>query len=69
MIVVWLIIVITFGLIGFHLHSYKTKENEETGLLDMENGVGFQISFDGVFESMIYTMLTFYNEEWDFIMF
>lgn len=35
----------------------------------MENGKGFQISFDGIFDSIIYTMLTFYNEEWDYIMF
>lgn len=49
MIVVWVIIVVTFGLIGFHLHSYKTKVNEETGQLDMDHGTGFQISYDGVF--------------------
>lgn len=69
MIIVWFIIVITFGVIGFHLHSYKTKYDKKTGKLDMENGKGFQISFDGIFDSIIYTMLTFYNEEWDYIMF
>lgn len=69
MIGVWCVIVVTFGLIGFHLHSYKTRVNKKTGLLDMQNGQEFQISYDGVFDSIIYTMLTFYNEEWDYIMF
>jgi hypothetical protein len=50
----------TFGIIGFNLHGYKTKANS-SGRLDMENGKGFQVSYDGVFESMIFTMLTFYN--------
>lgn len=61
MVAVWLIIVITFGIAGFHLHSYKTRVNTSTGQLDMENGIEFQVSFDGIFDSMIYTMLTFYN--------
>ncbi len=53
---------------GFHLHSYKTKVNA-AGELDLQNGSGFQVSMDGIFDSLIFTMLTFYNEEWDFLMF
>ena len=64
----WFLIVLTFGIIGFHLHSYKTKV-DENGDLDMENGTGFQISFDGTFDAVIFTVLTFYNEEWDYLMF
>lgn len=35
MVGVWCVIVLTFGIIGFHLHSYKTRVNKQTGLLDM----------------------------------
>jgi|694.fasta_scaffold90997_2 hypothetical protein len=38
MVIVWLIIVIIFAIIGFHLHSYKTKIDIKTGKLDMING-------------------------------
>lgn len=69
MVIVWTIIVLTFAVVGFHLHSYKTKYNKTTGKLDLQTGVGFQISFDGIFESTLFTLLTFYNEEWDYLMF
>lgn len=63
----WFCIVLLFGIAGFHLHSYRTKIDQDGNLSD--NGKGFQISFDGIFNSIIFTMLTFYNEEWDYLMF
>ena len=53
---------------GFHLHSYKTKV-DSNGNLDLVNGQGFQVSMDGVFNSIIFTTLTFFNEEWDYLTF
>ena len=35
----------------------------------MKNGKEFQVSMDGIFNSVIFTMLTFFNEEWDYLMF
>ena len=56
----WFCIVLLFGIAGFHLHSYRTKIDGDGNFSD--NGKGFQISFDGMFNSIIFTMLTFYNE-------
>ena len=63
----WMLVVIIFGIMGFHLHSYRTKV-DNNGDFSGE-GSGFQLSFDGLFDSVIFTMLTFYNEEWDYLMF
>ena len=59
-ILLWFLIVLIVSVMGFHLHSYKTKVDED-GNLDLANGKGFQVSMDGVFSSVIFTMLTFYN--------
>ena len=46
---------------GFHLHSDKTKV-DGNGNLDLVDGKGFQVSMDSMFNSLIFTLLTFYNE-------
>ena len=49
MVLVWLLIVLTFSIIGYHLHSNKTKINPVTQKLDLQSGISFQVSFDGIF--------------------
>ena len=47
-ILLWFLIVLIVSIMGFHLHSYKTKV-DKSGNLDLANGKGFQVSMDGVF--------------------
>lgn len=55
------------SLIGYHLHHGNTLVNEN-GELDLANGRPNQISFENVYRSFIYTVLTVY-EDWDTLMF
>lgn len=59
----------TSSLVGFHLFAYRTLINTSTDDLDLKNGLSYPISFNGVQYSFIFTILTFFNEEWDYFMF
>ena len=59
--ILWFLIVLIIAIMGFHLHNNKTKI-DSAGNLDLTNGSGYQVSMDTIFSSMIFTMLTFYNE-------
>lgn len=61
LVILWFLIVVIIAIMGFHLHNNKTKI-DSSGNLDLANGNGFQVSMDTIFNSMIFTMLTFYNE-------
>lgn len=51
-ILVYFLFVLMFSLIGFNLFS-------------LQDAPAKQISFNSVYESVIFVLLTFYNEEWD----
>ena len=51
-ILVYFLFVLMFSLIGFNLFSSKSAPTK-------------QISFNTVYESVIFVLLTFYSEEWD----
>ena len=55
-------------LMGYHLHTGNTLVNEN-GQIDLQNGKPHQISFTDVYHSFIFTILTVYDEEWDYLMF
>jgi hypothetical protein len=67
-ILVWFLIVSILAIIGFHLHHDKTLV-DENGFLDLENGRPLQINSNDIYHSLIFTILTVYNEEWDIFMF
>ena len=54
---IWLIIVLTLSLIGYHLNTYEDGEQVH------------QISFENPYKSLIFTLLIMYDEEWDVLMF
>ena len=67
-IVIWIIVVLILSMMGYHLHTGNTLVNE-AGELDLKNGKPHQISFKDVYHATIFTTLTVYDEEWDFLMF
>ena len=64
----WATVILILALMGYELHHGKTLVNEE-GKLDLQNGEPFRISYEGIYNSVIFTLLTVYNEEWDWLMF
>jgi hypothetical protein len=53
---------------GYHMFQGKTKVNS-SGDLDLVNGQPQKIGFEGIFDSLIYTVFIFFNEEWDWFLF
>ena len=64
----WGTAILILALMGYELHHGKTLVNEE-GQLDLKNGKPFVVSYEGIYNSLIFTLLTVYNEEWDWLMF
>ena len=46
----------------------KTKIDHH-GHLDLENGHPQHVAFEGILDSLIYTVFIFFNEEWDWFLF
>ena len=59
MIVFWALLTIMFSIIGFNLFAYREHQQKNT----------LGVNFHGIMNSIIFTTLTFYNEEWDYLMF
>ena len=66
-IIVWLIVAGIISIMGYHLHTGNTLL-DASGNLDA-NGQPNQISFSTFYHSLIFTLLTLYDEEWDVLMF
>ena len=67
-ILIWLIVMLTLAMMGFHLHAGNTLVNEK-GELDLDKGKPHQISFATPYHAFIFTILAVYDEEWDYLMF
>ena len=67
-IIIWLIVVLIISIMGYHLHTGNTLV-DANGNLDPTNGHPHQISFSTFYHSLIFTLLTVYDEEWDTLMF
>lgn len=67
-IVLWAFSILLLTIMGYELHHGRTKVDSD-GKLDMQNGEPYQISYEGLYNSLIFTLLTVYNEEWDWLMF
>lgn len=53
---------------GYHMFQGKTKI-DRMGDLDLQNGNPEEIAFEGILDSIIYTVFIFFNEEWDWFLF
>lgn len=53
---------------GFHMFQGKIKV-DSNGNLDLQNGTPRNIGFEGIVDSLIFTVFVFYNEEWDWFLF
>ena len=67
-IIIWLIVVLIISIMGYHLHTGNTLV-DANGNLDSANGQPNQVSFSTFYHSLIFTLLTLYDEEWDVLMF
>ena len=67
-IIIWAIVVIIMAIMGYHLHTGNTLV-DANGNLDPTNGHPNQVSFSTFYHSLIFTLLTVYDEEWDILMF
>ena len=67
-ILIWVVVVVIISLMGYHLHTGNTLL-DANGDLDPLNGKPNQISFSTFYHSLIFTLLTLYDEEWDVLMF
>ena len=67
-IILWTFMVLILSIMGYCLHHDRTLV-DSNGKLDLENGKPHQVSNDGLYNSLIFTLLTIYNEEWDWLMF
>ena len=67
-IIIWAIAIVTMAIMGYHLHTGNTLV-DANGNLDPTNGHPHQVSFSTFYHSLIFTLLTVYDEEWDFLMF
>ena len=65
---IWLIVMLTLSMMGFHLHTGNTLVDSD-GNLDLTNGKPHQISFASPYHAFILTILAVYDEEWDYLMF
>ena len=68
MIALWFLTAIIFSLNGFHLFQGKTLVNSEEKL-DIKNGKPNLISFEGLGNSLVFTLFSFYNIDWDVFMY
>ena len=66
-VMIWVIVVVIISIMGYHLHTAHTLL-DANGDLD-PNGQPNQISFSTFYHSLIFTLLTLYDEEWDVLMF
>ena len=57
-----------FSIMGYHMFNGKTKVNQ-SGDLDLVNGQSQKIGFEGIIDSLVYTVFIFFNEEWDWFLF
>jgi hypothetical protein len=64
----WLLVLLIFSIMGYHMFQGKTKV-DAIGDLDLENGQPHKIGFEGIIDSFIYTVFIFFNEEWDWFLF
>ncbi len=64
----WLLVLLIFSIMGYHMFQGKTKINA-SGDLDLVNGQPQKIGFEGIVDSLIYTVFIFFNEEWDWFLF
>ena len=53
---------------GFHIHTGNTLV-DANGDIDLANGQPNQVSYQTFYHSLIFTILTVYDEEWDIRMF
>ena len=67
-ILIWVVVVLIISLMGYHLHTGNTLL-DANGDLDPLNGKPNQVSFSTFYHSLIFTLLTLYDEEWDVLMF
>ena len=65
---IWLIVMVTLAMMGFHLHTGNTLV-DGNGELDRVNGQPHQVSFASPYHALIFTTLVVYDEEWDYLMF
>ena len=60
-IIAWLLIVAILSLMGFHLQNGRHNHSHEN-YYD-------RLNFEGIYPSIIFTLLTVFNEDWDTLMF
>jgi hypothetical protein len=56
----WLLVLVVFSIMGYHMFNGKTKINQN-GDLDLVNGQPQKIGFEGIVDSFIYTVFIFFN--------
>jgi hypothetical protein len=59
MICLWWFVALIFAIIGSHLFHGKSLTDGSNNL-DRENGKPFVISFEGLYKSLIFTLITVY---------
>ena len=64
----WFTAILALAIMNFHLLSGRVILNSQ-GELDLDNGSPNQFCFSDVYHSLIFTLLSVYNEEWDILMF
>ena len=61
-IMIWVVVVLIISLMGYHLHTGNTLL-DANGDLDPQNGKPNQVSFSTFYHSLIFTLLTLYDED------
>ena len=64
----WFAAILILAIMNYHLQSGRVLLNSQ-GQLDLDNGSPNQFCFSDVYHSLIFTLLSVYNEEWDLLMF